>query len=52
MVFLLNIVFGLLAGYLSRYVMAQMKVTDPVNIILAVIFGIVVFLLNLAAHIV
>lgn len=50
MIFLINLLFALGAGALANYVMAQMGVDNPIRIILAVIIGIVVFMLNLAAY--
>lgn len=49
MIFLLNLVFGLLAGWLTDYVLARMGVEAPVRVVVAVIVGIIIFLLNLAA---
>lgn len=51
MVILLNIVFGLLAGWLTDYVLARIGVDAPVREIVAVVVGIIVFLLNLAAQV-
>lgn len=52
MIFLLNIVFGLLAGWLTDYVLGRAGVDSPIRVIIAVVVGIVVFLANLAAQVV
>lgn len=52
MVLLLNIAFGLLAGWLADYIMGRARVDNPIRVIIAVIVGVIVFAANLAAQIV
>lgn len=52
MILLLNIAFGLLAGWLTDYVLARAGVDNPIRVVVAVIVGIVVFAANLAAQVV
>lgn len=49
--FILNIIFGLIAGFLTDYVLARMGVSDPVKVLVAVLVGVVVFLADLASQI-
>lgn len=48
MEFLLNLILGIVAGFLADFILGRMKVTDPIKVILAVLIGIVVFLADLA----
>lgn len=52
MVILLNIVFGLLAGWLTDYVLVKAGVDAPVRTVVAVIVGIIIYLLNIADQLV
>jgi hypothetical protein len=50
MALVVNLLVALGFAWLTRYVLAQMKVGDPVNIIVAVLIGLVVFFANPAAY--
>ena len=52
MILLLNLAFGLLAGWLTDYLLGRAGVDQPIRVIIAVIVGIVVFFANLAAQVV
>lgn len=52
MVFILNVLFGLVAGVLTDFVLRRVGVADPAKVLIAVIVGIVVFLANFAAQVV
>lgn len=47
--FLLDLLIALAAGFGADYVLARLKMTDPLKVVIAVIIGIVVFLANPAA---
>ena len=49
--FLINLILAILAGFLSRYILNSLKVTDPVAVLLAILVGILVFFMDLAASI-
>lgn len=51
MIILLNIVFALLAGWLTQYVAIRAGAAQPIALILAVIVGIIVYLVNIAGQI-
>lgn len=50
MILLLNLLIAFLAGVLADYILGRSGVADPVKLIVAVIVGILVFLLSPAAH--
>lgn len=52
MILLLNIVFGLLAGWLTDYVLGRAGVDAPIRVFAAVVVGLIVFFANLAAQVV
>ena len=52
MLLLLNVIFGLLAGWLALYIMRKASAPEPVSWIVAVIVAIVVYGLNIAAQLV
>lgn len=51
MILLLNIVFGLLFGWLALWVTETAGVPRPISVCVAVIVGVIVFLANLAAQV-
>ena len=51
MAFLLNILFGLLAGFGASYVCRRLGVGDPIAFVVGLIVGIIVFLANLAVRV-
>lgn len=52
MVFLLNLLIGIAAFAVVRFaILPALKVTDPINIIISVIAGVVFFLANFASQI-
>lgn len=52
MVFLLDIVFGILAGFLTLWIAGELRAPRPVAVVLAVLVGFVVFLAGLGARVV
>lgn len=49
--FLLNVLFGIIAFFLSDYALARIGATDPIKVVGAFIVGIVVYLANFAGQI-
>lgn len=52
MEFLLNLLFGLLAGVLAYWLLGKCRVTDPAAAVIAVIVGLIVFLADFAKHVI
>lgn len=52
MILILNILFGVLAFFVVRLLCMQMGVDMRVATVIGVIFGIIVYLLNLAGHVI
>lgn len=50
MLILINLIIALLAGALARWLLGACRVNDPVNALVAVLVGILVFMLNLGAN--
>jgi hypothetical protein len=50
MAVLLNIVFGLLAGWLTIWLLEKAGAPQPIAVIIGVIVGILVFLVNLVSQ--
>ena len=51
MLFLINVVFGLLAGWLADYLLERVGVQSKPRVIIATMVGLIVFLANLAVKI-
>lgn len=52
MIFLLNLLMALIAGFLTDYVLTRAGAKTPLPILIAVLVGVIVFLVNPAAQIV
>lgn len=52
MIFFLNVIFGLLAGYLTDYLLARGRVSVPIRTIVAILVGFIVYFANLAVQVV
>lgn len=50
--FLLNVLFALLAGWLTMWIATEVHAPRPVAVLCAVIVGVLVFFANLAARVV
>ncbi len=51
MVFIVNLIFALLAGLLTDYLMRRVGAEPRMSIIVAILVGIVIFIANLAKYI-
>lgn len=51
MEFLLNIIFGILAGLLALWLLQELGLQRKIAVVLSVLIGIVVFMLDLAARV-
>ncbi len=49
--FLINVVLGLLAGWLTDYILTRVGVANPIRVGIAVIVGVLVFMANFAVQI-
>jgi hypothetical protein len=52
MVFLINVLFALVAGAITNALMREASVNDSVRVIVVLLVGIVFFMLNLAANVI
>jgi len=52
MILILNVLFGLLAGFLVNWLASRLGADDKVALVLGVIAGIIVFLGNFAVQVV
>lgn len=50
MLILINLVIALLAGALVRLLLVACKITDPVNILIAILVGILIYIANLGVY--
>ena len=50
MVFILNVLFGFLAGFLTAYVARRLGADDKIAFVLGLIVGIIVYLGNFAVQ--
>ncbi len=48
MAFILNLIFALLAFFGARYILAELHVVSPVNVLISVLVAIAVFMLDFA----
>jgi len=49
--FLLNILFGVLGGFLASYIARRCHVSDPAAVIIGLTVGVIIFICNFAAQV-